>query len=500
MNLNRSSGVLLHPSALPNQSGIGDFGSEAYNFIDFLVELKQAYWQILPLTIPEKGNSPYSPLSSFAGNPLLISLDELVKDNLLEASDLQNISKFSENINFSIVKEEKEYLLRKAFSNFSPISQEYKNFCHHHWLEDYALFISLYEKHGKRSWDQWSKQERNPDQEEKRQLIREHKEEIGYHKFVQFIFFQQWTKLKDYANQHKIQIIGDIPIYVSYNSADVWANKNLFQLDDNAQPQYISGCPPDDFNHDGQIWENPLYDWEVNQQTNYQWWQERIRYNLQICDVLRLDHFIGFTRYWSIPTDLYDAKQGQWKEGPGKAFFQVLGDSIPNLNLIAEDLGSLTQEVTDLKDEFNFPGMIVLQYAIDDYEFNKANYPHKTFIYTGTHDNNTSKGWWKEYAHSNDLIKDNLVTYLTQLRDNHDFIIDQETITYDLIEIAYASNCLVAVVPMQDILNLDQEYRMNRPGVATGNWGIRLPQDYLSLVDTSKILALLRKYLRDINS
>jgi len=500
MNISRSSGILLHPTALPNQTGIGDFGPQAYRFIDHLAKLKQAYWQILPLTIPEKGNSPYSPLSSFAGNPLLISMSELVKDNLLQASDLGNISNFTDKIDFMLVKQEKETLLKKAFLKFSPHNQAYQEFCQKHWLQDYSLFISLYEKNGKIPWNDWLDHEKNPTPDNKPELIQKHQEEIHYHNFVQYIFYKQWTKLKEYANQHQIQIIGDIPIYVSYNSADVWANKELFQLDDTLKPQSISGCPPDSFNHDGQIWENPLYDWDLNKTSKFKWWKERISYNLQICDVLRLDHFIGFTRYWSIPTDLFDAKQGEWKPGPGSAFFKALHDAIPNLNIIAEDLGSLTQEVTDLKDEFGFPGMIVLQYAIDDYEFNKSNYPHKTFIYTGTHDNNTTKGWWKEYAQYNDLIKENLYTYLAEQRDCRDFTISEDTISYDLMEVAYSSNCLVAMIPLQDLMNLDQKYRMNQPGIADGNWDIRLPQDYSSLINKEKILELLEKYSRLDNS
>ncbi len=496
MNINRSCGILLHPTALPNETGIGDLGAEAYKFIDFLSELKQTYWQILPLTIPEKGNSPYSPLSSFAGNPLLISLKDLVNDNLLDSSDLLNLSQSIDKIDYSQVKKEKELLLRKAFTRFSPDLQAYRDFCSYHWLEDYSLFITLYEKNEKAPWSKWPEQDKNPNKQDKKELALKYEREINYHKFVQYLFHKQWMRLKVYANQHDIEIIGDIPIYVSYNSADVWANKRLFQLDENAQPQFISGCPPDDFNHDGQIWENPLYDWDVNRETGYHWWKERIEYNLQICDILRLDHFIGFTRYWSIPTELFDAKAGEWKLGPGKEFFQAIEESIPNLNIIAEDLGSLTQEVTDLKNEFNFPGMVVLQYSIDDYEFNNSNYPFRTFIYTGTHDNNTTKGWWNEYASNNNLIKDNLFNYLSTLRGTQDFVVNQDTISYDLIEVAYASNCFVAIVPMQDMMNLNQEYRMNKPGLAEGNWDIRIPKKYKNLVKKDVIDKLIKKYER----
>lgn len=496
MNISRSSGVLLHPTALPNPYGIGDFGSEAYKFIDFLASLKQAYWQILPLTIPEKGNSPYSPLSSFAGNPLLISLDLLVEDKLLQASEIANLSPFAERINYAQVKQEKETLLKQAFLQFSTDNQDYRDFCKYHWLEDYSLFITLYEKNDKKAWSEWSNQEKNPTTKDKEDSLNKYQREVNYHKFVQFIFYKQWMQLKDYANAKNIEIIGDIPIYVSYNSADVWANKALFQLDANAKALFISGCPPDDFNQDGQIWENPLYDWEKNKKTKYQWWKERIAYNLQLSDIVRLDHFIGFTRYWSIPVELFDAKAGEWKEGPGEDFFQALESSIPKLNILAEDLGLLTLEVTKLKDDFNFPGMLVLHYSLDDEKFNPLSDPFKTFIYTGTHDNNTTKGWWNDYAHNHNLIKENLYKYLADIREVTEVMINQATIAYDLIEIAYSSNCLVAMVPLQDFLSLGSEYRMNRPGFADGNWDIRIPQDYEMLMSKEFVVDLMEKHER----
>ncbi len=499
MNINRSSGVLLHPTALPNPFGIGDFGLEAYKFTDFLAKLKQEYWQILPLTIPEKGNSPYSPLSSFAGNPLLISLEKLVEDNFLQASDLESLSSFQNKIDYSQVKEEKEFLLKKAFTNFSADNQDYANFCKHHWLEDYSLFITLYEKNEKKAWSEWSEEEKNPTLSDKNKLIAKFNDQVNYHKFVQFIFHKQWLQLKNYANQQNIQIVGDIPIYVSYNSADVWANKQLFQLDEDAKAQFISGCPPDDFNHNGQIWENPLYDWEENKKEDYKWWKERIGYNLEISDIVRLDHFIGFTRYWSIPSDLFDAKLGEWKQGPGEELFISLEKAIPNLNILAEDLGSLTKEVTQLKDNFNFPGMLVLHYSLDDHKFNTKNDPYKTFIYTGTHDNNTTKGWWNDYAHKHNLIKENLYKYLAEVRETSDFSINQDTIAFDLIEVAYSSNCLVAMVPLQDFLNLGDDYRMNRPGFAEGNWDLRIPHNYAELINQELVTELMRKYNRIAN-
>ncbi len=497
MILNRSSGILLHPTALPNDYGIGDLGNQAYKFIDFLAELKQEYWQILPLTIPEKGNSPYSPLSSFAGNPLLISYDKLIEEGLLDISDLSNISSYNEKIDYFQVKQEKDNLLKKAFLNFSQNNEDYIKFCSNHWLKDYSLFITLYEKNERRAWSEWIDQEKKPTAQDKIELIAKYQSEIKYHNFVQFIFFQQWMKLKSYANKKKIKIIGDIPIYVSYNSADVWSNKEFFLLDNNANPQFISGCPPDDFNHDGQIWENPLYDWEMNKVSNYRWWKERIAYNLLISDMVRLDHFIGFTRYWSIPTQLFDAKQGEWKEGPGYDFFQNIKTSIPNLNIIAEDLGMLTQEVTDLKNKFNFPGMIVLHYALDDYSFNYLELPQNTFIYTGTHDNNTSLGWWKEFAENHDLINKNISNSLAKINNNSHH--NSDTISWDLITIAYASSCIAAIIPMQDILKLSQDYRMNRPGLADGNWDIRIPQGYENMVDKRELLELLERNVRANN-
>jgi 4-alpha-glucanotransferase len=496
MNIKPSSGVLLHPTAIPNKLGIGDLGYDTYKFIDLLAQLKQSYWQILPLTIPEKGNSPYSPLSSFAGNPLLISPQILVEDNLLAPADLTSLIGYSDSIDYASLILERENLLRKAMANFSLQNQDFIDFSKNPWLDDYSLFISLYEKNNQQVWSQWPEEERNPSNSLKKQLKIKLASQIAYHKFVQYLFYKQWKSLKAYANSKGIQIIGDIPIYVSYNSADVWANKELFQLGSDYQAQFISGCPPDSFNEDGQIWENPLYDWSKNKESGYTWWIDRISYNLEICDVLRLDHFIGFTRYWSIPAKLYDAKAGEWKQGPGADFLHALQKAIPQLKLIAEDLGSLSPQVTQLKEQFNLPGMIVLHYALDDWEFANANLPHKSFIYTGTHDNNTSKGWWKDYAYNHDIIKNNFYKSLAQARENSDFIINEDSVAYDLIELAYASNCLVAIIPLQDMLNLDENYRMNRPGTAQGNWAIRIPQAYASTINQEKILGLINRYHR----
>ena len=496
MDLQRSCGVLLHPTAIPNKYGVGDFGAEAYDFIDLLDSLGQSYWQILPLTIPEKGNSPYSPLSSFAGNPLLISLDKLVDEGLLSSDDLKSVSSYEAKINFDPIIADKKRLLRQAFRNFSPEDIHYQEFCQHHWLADYSLFITLYEKNQRTAWSEWEESEKDATKEVKGQLNITYQEEIAYHNFVQYIFYKQWQELKQHANAKQIQIIGDIPIYVSYNSADVWANKELFQLDDNFKPEYISGVPPDDFNHDGQIWENPLYDWEKNKETGYRWWKERVAYNLHLTDVVRLDHFIGFTRYWSIPAKLFDAKQGEWLPGPNSHFFTELQKAIPNLNILAEDLGLLTKEVTNLKNKFEFPGMIVLHYALDEHEFIPQAYPIRTFIYTGTHDNNTTIGWWEEFAQHHDQTKKNLYEYLKHIRGRQDVVINLRTIAYDMIELAYSSSCVVAIIPMQDILELGSEYRMNRPGIANGNWGMRLPQDYLGNIDCEKLNGLRGKYNR----
>ncbi len=495
MNINRSCGLLIHPTALPNKYGIGDFGKETYEFIDFLAELKQTYWQILPLTIPEKGNSPYSPLSTFAGNPLLISPDLLYEDGLLSNQDLSELKGFTNKIDYPAMIQEREKLLRKAFQEFSPNDKAYLDFCKYHWLDDYSLFITLYEKNNKTAWNTWALNEQKPSSQEKEKLINGYQKQIDYHKFVQFIFYKQWQGLKEYATKNKIQIIGDIPIYVSYNSADVWANKELFQLDENMQAKYISGCPPDGFNADGQIWENPLYDWEKNSLNSYKWWIERVRYNLEICHVLRLDHFIGFSRYWSIPADLNDARQGSWKEGPGKEIFLALQKAIPKLNIIAEDLGSLTAQVTQLKNEFNFPGMLVAQYALEDWDFDMNSLSENTFIYPGTHDNNTSRAWWNEYACNNDTIKKNLYQILREVRKESDILVNQDSLAYDLIELVYSSKCLVAIIPIQDILNLGQEFRMNRPGFAKGNWDIRIEKNYTEL-NKNDLLRLINCYKR----
>lgn len=497
MELTRSCGILLHPTALPNKYGIGDMGPEAYKFIDFLAQMKQKYWQILPLTIAVKGNSPYSPISSFAGNPLLISPELLIQDNLLQVQDIENILSYSSTINFSELQQERDTLLELAYHKFSPEDSDYISFCQNSWLDDFALFITLYEKNASLPWNLWQEDERTPSLEKKKELNSLYMKEINFHKFKQFIFYQQWMKLKTYANDKSIQIIGDIPIYVSFNSADVWAHKELFQLASNLQAEYISGCPPDNFNPDGQIWENPLYNWQRNKDTNYHWWIERIAYNLKICDVLRLDHFIGFARYWSIPAETYDAKQGVWEKGPASDFFSKLKTSLTNFNIVAEDLGSLTEEVIELRNEFNFPGMMVLQYALEDWNFNNSDYSERTFVYTGTHDNNTTLGWWKDYAFKNNLVNDNIRNFLISKGNSEMREINNDSISLDLIEIAYATKCLVAIIPIQDMMHLDDNYRMNRPGIANGNWNIRLPRNYQDYIAKDKISFLMDKYQRN---
>lgn len=467
----RSSGILLHPTSFPSRYGIGDLGSEAYRFVDFLAETAQQYWQILPLGPTGYGNSPYMCYSAIAGNPLLISPDRLYEDGLLAKDDFATLPDFPQDkVDYDLVIQTKMPLLEKACENFkakaSPkLQKDFQEFCDRkaYWLDDYALFMSLKDAFEGDSWHHWKPAiaKRIPDALEKWRRRLSH--EIFYHKFLQFEFFRQWSELKHYANKHGIQIIGDIPIYVSHDSADVWANPQIFCLDeDTGAAALMAGVPPDYFSETGQLWGNPVYNWEYLQKEDFSWWVQRFEALLDYVDVIRIDHFRGFESFWAVPQGEQTAINGEWVQALGAEFFEVLRQKLGKLPVLAEDLGIITPEVEALRDQFEFPGMKILHFAFGSGPGNgylPFNYPRNCVVYTGTHDNDTTVGWFEKLS---DHEKDSLLRYLS--------CTSPAGIHWDLIRLALSSVADMALLPLQDLLGLGNEARMNMPGVGTGNW------------------------------
>jgi len=470
----RGSGVLLHVTSLPGPYGIGDLGPTSFDFIDFLVAAGQSSWQFLPVGPVDPGFncSPYMSLSAFAGNPLLISPDLLLDDGLLQRSDFGSPPDFSDyQVNFPLVIEFKRALLGHAFTRLtlSGLHEDFQDFCQQEsvWLDDYALFMSLREHGGGKAWFQWEKSivRREPATLAKARTFMA--EKVAYYQFEQYIFFRQWHRLRQYAKAQGVSLIGDLPIYVSLDSADVWANQNCFQLDGKtAMPTHVAGVPPDYFSKTGQRWGNPLYCWKRGQSGNDEliaWWRLRFQQMIRLVDQIRIDHFRGFEAYWEIPAKEATAVNGRWVKGPGKPFFDQLADLTAQLPIIAEDLGIITPEVIKLRDELGFPGMKILQFAFDA-DADNLYLPHNyhtsnCVVFTGTHDNNTTLGWYmgdcteetrgrvKRYAHT-----------------------DGREIHWDMIRLALSSVAVYAIIPLQDILGFGSDCRMNMPGTTKGNW------------------------------
>lgn len=470
----RVSGILLHPTSLPSPYGIGDLGQEAYDFIDFLHASGQHIWQVLPLTPTGFGDSPYQSFSAFAGQPLLISPAHLFDLHLIAEQDLADCpSGNPATVDYGTIIPWKNALLRKAYENFltldeSPFDEEYTSFCKDNadWLDDYALFMACKSVHDERDWLSWDEQYRNMTPSFRTVIEKDLAKECGFYRFIQFLFFTEWLALKEYANEKDIRIIGDIPIFVSMDSADVWANKHLFQLDTKGYPIAVAGVPPDYFSATGQLWGNPLYDWKAHKEEGYRWWTERIRRQLSLTDYIRIDHFRGFEAYWSVPACEDTAIKGKWIKGPDADLFESmqrsLGDGLP---IIAEDLGVITPEVEALRDRFGFPGMKVLQFAFNTEE-ESTFLPHQLdttncVCYTGTHDNDTTKGW---YENAPEIFRDKVRRYMNT---------DGGQIHRDFIRTCLGTIATYAIIPMQDVLGLGSEARMNTPSVAEDNWSWR---------------------------
>ncbi len=470
----RYSGILLHPTSFPSPYGIGDFGRGAYEFVDFLEASGQHLWQILPLVpITAFGNSPYKGFSVFAGEPLLISPDLLKEKHLLTQEDLEPVPDFDPGrVDYDRVREYKYGLFQKAYAAFlhtadKNLLEEYDSFykANAFWLPDYCLFMAAKDTLNGVSWMEWPEDLRTPTPESRARWEEKLKDKIAYHQFLQYLFQMQWYDLKQYANKKNIAIIGDIPIFVSEDSADVWANRHLFQITEDGYPSCVAGVPPDYFSSTGQLWGNPLYDWEVHKKDGYQWWISRIRNQIDQVDYLRIDHFRGLEAYWSVPAGETTAIGGTWIKGPGaeliRAIQKELGKDLP---IFAEDLGLITPEVEHLRDMFGFPGMRILQFAFEGGE--STFLPHQLdtrncICYTGTHDNNTSLGWYRE---TSEYSRDKVRRYMNT---------DASSISWDFIRICLGTIARYAIFPLQDVLKLGSEARMNIPGIAEGNWAWR---------------------------
>ncbi|MEA2095825.1 MAG: 4-alpha-glucanotransferase [Candidatus Cloacimonadota bacterium] len=487
MNFERSSGVLLHITSLPGKYGIGDLGEETYDFVDFLANAKQKLWQILPTGPTGYGDSPYQTFSAFAGNSLFIDLDNLLEKRILLPEDLVHDFQFNDRrVEYKKVREFKEEKLQIAFNNFDITNTKFTNFIAEEswWLDDFALFMSLKEHFNGKAWNGWDEGIKLHQQNAVDYYCDFLNQQINYHKFCQFIFFEQWAKLKKYTNKKGVKIIGDIPIYISADSSDAWANSQLFQFDENNVPTKVAGVPPDYFSKTGQLWGNPLYDWKVLEEQNFTWWIDRFKAMQKQVDIMRLDHFRGFEAYWAVSAGENTAINGEWQKAPGEKFFEAVLDELGEIPIIAEDLGIITKEVENLRDKFEFPGMKILQFAFDsDMENNYL--PHKykknCVVYTGTHDNETTLGWFKNSStERKELIK----TYLQK---------EEIDICWDMLEIAWKSKADIAVAPMQDFLCLDNVARMNIPGKPNGNWQWRVTKEQLSSELTQKIKNLTKQ-------
>ncbi|SDC34055.1 MULTISPECIES: 4-alpha-glucanotransferase [unclassified Candidatus Frackibacter] len=495
MEFKRESGILLHPTSLPGKYGIGSLGEEAYDFIDFLILSEQKLWQIFPLGPTGYGDSPYQSFSAFAGNPLLISLDKLKESRLLSEDDLSKEANFVEGkVDYGQVIDFKMPLLEEAFYNFKETaSQLEKNkffrFCQEQgeWLENYATFMALKEHFKGKPWFEWEESIKLREADALKKYKEELQERINLQKFMQYLFFKQWRELKAYANQNGIKIVGDVPIFVAYDSAGVWANPDIFKLNKDREPVSVAGVPPDYFSKTGQLWGNPLYNWDRLKEEGYRWWIARLEATLELVDIIRLDHFRGFAAYWAVPYGEKTAVNGEWKAGPGKDFFNKVKEELGELPIIAEDLGVITDKVEDLRDHFGLPGMQVLQFGFnskEDSEHLPHNYSKNSVVYTGTHDNDTTLGW---YQKKEAKIKDYIREYLNG---------NDENICWDLIRLAWSSVAVFAIAPLQDILGLGSEARMNTPGEAAGNWQWRYTKEMLNKDKVDRLKRLTKIYYR----
>lgn len=484
----RTSGILLPVSSLPGPYGIGNLGQPAYEFIDYLSDSSQSYWQILPLGPTSIGDSPYQSFSTFAGNPYLIDLDGLIRLGLLHEDEVQLPEHDSERIDYGLIYHTRIPLLRLAYSRIDEgLRTESLEFASREaWLKDYALFMALKEIHGGAAWYVWPDDDKKRDPHRMAQFERDHADEIGFWYFVQYVFFEQWFALRRYCEDKGLQIIGDIPLYVAQDSVDVWSNPDLFQLDGELLPTAVAGYPPDDFSPVGQLWGNPLFDWQRMKQDNYAWWQRRLDHQMRLYHVVRLDHFIGFNHYWAIPYGDREAGGGQWLDGPSRDFFRTVQEANPNLNLIAEDLGLITKEVVAMRLEAGLPSMRVMMFGFDptgDSENMPHHYTLDTIAYTGTHDNHTVLGWWQSLDETSQAFARNYLNF------------EDDGVVEAMLRGLFASGAKIALTTMQDLLHQDSRSRINEPNTM-GNWTYRMPADYLSRLQPGYLKDLTETYRR----
>jgi 4-alpha-glucanotransferase len=493
MNLRRSFGVLLHPTSFPGRWGVGTLGQEARDFIDWLAEAGAKWWQVLPLGPTSYGDSPYQSFSAFAGNPYLIDPELLIARGWLEAEEPPAYP--LHKVDYGWLYDTRWPLLRRAYAGFVARASEADKDAfiafrrkEAGWLADYALFMALKNKFGGKPWNEWSPELVRREPQALEAARRELAEEVGMHEWTQWLFYASWAELRAYAAHRGIRIIGDMPIFVAYDSSDVWANPQYFYLNPDGTPSVVAGVPPDYFSETGQLWGNPLYRWDVMQAEGFGWWIARIRQSLETCDLVRIDHFRGFEAYWEIPGDAHTAVRGRWVKAPGEALFQAVRKALGDAPIIAEDLGVITPEVEALRDGFGFPGMKILQFAFSDETnpFLPHNYPEdgNVIVYTGTHDNDTTLGWYKtapeeEKEFMRSYLQDNDITFDTPAE-----------VPWALITLAFKSPAKLAVVPLQDVLGLDTEARMNYPGKVGGYWSWRYTPEDLTPEHAARLKAL----------
>lgn len=484
--MDRKSGILMHISSLQGEYGIGTFGEHAYEFVDFLKKAGQKYWQILPLGQTGFGDSPYQSFSAFAGNPYFIDFDILHEDGLLNKEDYENINFGDKNdINYGLLFIEKFKVLRIAYENFKHVQdEEYEKFKEDQklWLHDYAMYMAIKKHFNLKSWQNWDKGIKKREPQTLKRYNKILSDDIGFWKFIQFIFFKQWFNLKNYANSLGIEIIGDMPIYVSEDSVDVWSNQKAFLLDENQVPTKVAGCPPDAFSKTGQLWGNPIYDWNYLESTNYKWWIDRVRESLKMYDVVRIDHFRGFESYWEIPYGEETAINGKWVKGGGIKLFRAIKEALGDIKVIAEDLGYLTDDVIRFRDETGFAGMKILQFAFDgreDNEYLPNNYIENCVAYTGTHDNDTVKGWLDK------ATQDEFNRCKDYLNLNED-----EGYNWGFIKGVWNSKANISIAQMQDFLNLGSEARTNVPSTTGTNWKWRIKNGSLTDNLANKIYSI----------
>ena len=493
MTFQRSSGIILHPTSLPGPYGIGDLGPEAFRFVDFLADSGTRLWQVLPLGPTGYGDSPYQCFSAFAGNPYLVSPDFLLRDNFLHPNDLIEETNFpARRVDFGRIIPWKLNLLERACLRFvsdpGPARRDFDIFCadESSWLDDYALFMSIKESHGGGAWSGWPESLRKREPSALEQARADLSNAIARYKFYQFIFFKQWNALRSHANARGVKIVGDIPIFVAYDSADAWANPELFFLDEDGRPTVVAGVPPDGFSPDGQLWGNPLYNWQKHKETGFAWWLRRFRATLAQVDIIRLDHFRGFAGYYEIPAGDTTARNGHWVPALGAELFAVMKQALGELPIIAEDLGLITEDVVAMRDGNGFPGMKILQFAFSgpDNDFLPHHFRENCVVYTGVHDNDTTRGWYETAAEQEREFANRYFGSAKSPMSAKDFV-------SRLIRAAWSSVAVFAIVPMQDFLNLGGEARMNYPSRLGGNWHWRM--------DSSALTDELRDRIRELN-